>query len=98
MVKCIALEFPGAHPQKCYPVAVPGIEIGVYLEDEAGEFLARGLYLALSGVSRDGARRDTNEAVQEFRHTEGFERAPEIGRSEFTRAVYVELEASTNTI
>jgi hypothetical protein len=62
-VHLIALELARAYAQEGYAVAMIGVEVGVYLKDEAGEFLFLGQHLALRGLLGRGRGCEANQII-----------------------------------
>ena len=73
-VGLVAHEPSGAHLAEGDARAVVWVDVGRYLEDEAGELGLFGLHHALLRLGGTGARGNLHKTVEQFLHTEVVER------------------------
>ena len=87
-----AAETPRAHPHKGDAVAMLRVDIGLHLEDKAGDLVFFRLYDARLRRLRAGRRRQLGNAAQQLAHPEIVQRAAEKHRGHVPLAVGVEVE------
>ncbi len=88
----VALESAGADAQEGDPVAVARVHIGVNLEDEAGELVFVGQYLALLRWAGARLGGDLHEAVQQLLHAKVVDGGAEKDRADGLAQVFFTLE------
>jgi len=80
-----ALEAARAHPEKSHPVAMPGVHVGLNLEDEPRELGLGRLDRAAVAVARSGRRSQAQELFQEELDSEVGQGATEEDRGDLAR-------------
>ncbi len=94
----VALEPSGAYLHECYAVAVVGIHVGVYLEDEARHLLLRRIDLARLRGRLARPRGYAYETFEQLPHAEIVDRRAEEYGSHLARQIGLAVECVVNAL